>query len=206
MTCPPFPPFPPSGPMNGLFFSRRKDLHPWPPSPPLTLIIATSKYIQSGLFHLRRGMAWSSPTFSKLSPARFWKSNSRSSSPGTMGTLLPSGSCTTIEEPPAPPNSSSPASARTVTVPSDRLPVMRPSRSPLLVPPTPRMAGPRRRPPCLLRPAAKRPAEATAAAAPARRPEAAGAGRPVGPSARTPAAPQGGPTAVTAAATADLPP
>src|SRR5579859_2889995 len=39
---PPRPPSPPEGPPRGTNFSRRKAMHPLPPSPPLILMIASS--------------------------------------------------------------------------------------------------------------------------------------------------------------------
>ena len=36
MTDPPSPPSPPSGPPLGMYFSRRKETHPFPPSPAFT--------------------------------------------------------------------------------------------------------------------------------------------------------------------------
>src|SRR5690625_2858991 len=43
MTSPPLPPSPPSGPPWATYFSRRKLVAPWPPSPPLTTIRAPSR-------------------------------------------------------------------------------------------------------------------------------------------------------------------
>src|ERR1051326_2091451 len=42
MTSPPLPPSPPDGPPRGTNFSRRKAMQPFPPSPALTLILASS--------------------------------------------------------------------------------------------------------------------------------------------------------------------
>src|SRR5439155_2470408 len=42
MTSPPRPPSPPSGPPLGMYFSRRKETHPAPPSPALTWMVASS--------------------------------------------------------------------------------------------------------------------------------------------------------------------
>src|SRR5215831_18819388 len=39
---PPLPPSPPLGPPRGTNFSRRKAMQPWPPSPALTVILASS--------------------------------------------------------------------------------------------------------------------------------------------------------------------
>ena len=42
-TKPPDPPSPPSGPPRGMYFSRRNDAAPLPPSPAMTSIVASSK-------------------------------------------------------------------------------------------------------------------------------------------------------------------
>src|SRR6185295_16322495 len=41
-TLPPRPPSPPSGPPRGMYFSRRNDAAPFPPSPAMTSISASS--------------------------------------------------------------------------------------------------------------------------------------------------------------------
>src|SRR6476660_1006321 len=49
-TLPPRPPSPPSGPPRGMYFSRRKDTAPLPPSPAWTSIMASSmNFMDSGL-------------------------------------------------------------------------------------------------------------------------------------------------------------
>src|ERR1700739_3858676 len=45
MTSPPRPPSPPEGPPRGTNFSRRKAMQPFPPSPALTRILASSMNI-----------------------------------------------------------------------------------------------------------------------------------------------------------------
>src|ERR1700694_2123011 len=45
ITSPPLPPSPPEGPPRGTYFSRRKAMHPLPPSPALTRIFASSMNI-----------------------------------------------------------------------------------------------------------------------------------------------------------------
>src|SRR5581483_10194259 len=46
MTSPPLPPSPPEGPPRGTKFSRRKATHPFPPSPALTQVLASSMNIR----------------------------------------------------------------------------------------------------------------------------------------------------------------
>src|SRR5581483_3233464 len=49
MTSPPLPPSPPLGPPRGTYFSRRKAMHPFPPSPALTRMVAWSMNMISSL-------------------------------------------------------------------------------------------------------------------------------------------------------------
>src|SRR5580698_1720892 len=53
MTSPPRPPSPPEGPPRGTNFSRRKAIHPLPPSPAFTRILASSINIRSFQFNER---------------------------------------------------------------------------------------------------------------------------------------------------------